>query len=88
MLFRSDGVVEAAVVGLPDEKWGDRIHAVVAGRPGLDPEALLAHARDRLANYKRPKTLEVWDALPKSAANKILRREVRDRCIAAGKEGK
>ena len=45
---------------------------VVDDRRSFDPEALLAHARDRLANYKRPKTLEVWDALPKSAANKIL----------------
>jgi acyl-CoA synthetase (AMP-forming)/AMP-acid ligase II len=86
VLLEVDGVVEAAVVGLPDEKWGDRIHAVVAGRADLDPEALMAHARERLANYKRPKSLEVWPALPKSAANKILRREVRDRCIAARDE--
>jgi acyl-CoA synthetase (AMP-forming)/AMP-acid ligase II len=83
VLLECDGVVEAAVVGMPDEKWGDRIHAVVAGRADLDPEALLAHARERLANYKRPKSIEIWPALPKSAANKILRREVRDRCIAA-----
>jgi acyl-CoA synthetase (AMP-forming)/AMP-acid ligase II len=82
VLLEIDGVVEAAVVGLPDEKWGDRIHAVVAGRADLDAEALLAHARERLANYKRPKTIEIWPSLPKSAANKILRREVRDRCIA------
>jgi acyl-CoA synthetase (AMP-forming)/AMP-acid ligase II len=87
VLLEIDGVVEAAVVGLPDEKWGDRIHAVVAGRPDLDAEALLAHARERLANYKRPKTIEIWPSLPKSAANKILRREVRDRCIA-GRTGK
>ncbi len=83
VLLEIDGVVEAAVVGLPDEKWGDRIHAVVAGRPDLQPEALLAHVRERLANYKRPKSIEVWPSLPKSAANKILRREVRERCLAA-----
>jgi acyl-CoA synthetase (AMP-forming)/AMP-acid ligase II len=88
VLLEVEGVVEAAVVGLPDEKWGDRIHAVVAGRADLDPEVLLAHARDRLANYKRPKTLEIWAALPKSAANKILRREVRDQCVAAQQAAK
>ncbi|MBI4693195.1 MAG: AMP-binding protein [Gammaproteobacteria bacterium] len=88
VLLACPGVVEAAVVGLPDEKWGDRIHAVVSGQPGLDTEKLLAHARDALANYKRPKSIEIWPDLPKSAANKILRREVRDRIVARDAERK
>ena len=71
-----------AVVGLPDDTWGDRVHAVISGRPGLDADAVLAEARDRLAGFKRPRSIEVWDELPKSAANKILRREVRDRILA------
>ncbi len=83
VLMAFPGVIEAAVVGLPDEKWGDRVQAVVAGRADLDLEALKAHARDKLANYKRPKDITVWPELPKSAANKILRREVRDRLLAA-----
>lgn len=87
VLLSFDGVVEAAVVGLPDEKWGDRVHAVVAGREGLDGEALLAHARSRLAGFKAPKSIEVWPELPKSAANKILRRTVRDRIVARNKTG-
>jgi acyl-CoA synthetase (AMP-forming)/AMP-acid ligase II len=82
VLLACDGVVEAAVVGLPDEKWGDRVHAVLAGRPELDVEAVLEFARARLADYKRPRSAEVWPELPKSAANKILRREVRDRIVA------
>jgi acyl-CoA synthetase (AMP-forming)/AMP-acid ligase II len=82
VLLEIDGVVEAAVVGLPDEKWGDRVVAVVAGRADLDTEAILEHARARLANYKRPKSVEVWPELPKSAANKILRREIRERIVA------
>ncbi len=81
VLLAFEGVVEAAVVGLPDEKWGERIHAVVAGR-GLDPEAILAHARGKLASYKRPKGVEIWPELPKTSANKILRRAVRDRIVA------
>jgi acyl-CoA synthetase (AMP-forming)/AMP-acid ligase II len=76
-------VVEAAVVGLPDEVWGERVHAVVSGRAEIDPEALLAHARAHLARHKCPKAIEVWPNLPKSGANKILRRTVRDRVIAA-----
>jgi acyl-CoA synthetase (AMP-forming)/AMP-acid ligase II len=80
VLLGLDGVVEAAVIGLPDETWGDRVHAVVAGS-GLDPETLLAAARGRLAGFKAPKSIEVWDSLPKSAANKILRREVKARVL-------
>jgi acyl-CoA synthetase (AMP-forming)/AMP-acid ligase II len=81
VLLSFPGVVEAAVVGLPDERWGDRVHAVVAGRPGLDTAAVLEHARARLAAYKCPKAIEVWPELPKSSANKILRRSVRDRIV-------
>ncbi len=82
VLLACDGVVEAAVVGLPDETWGDRVYAVIAGRSDVDPDAVLAWARERLASYKRPKGIEIWPELPKSAANKILRREVRDRLVA------
>jgi acyl-CoA synthetase (AMP-forming)/AMP-acid ligase II len=82
VLMSFPGVVEAAVIGLPDETWGDRVHAVVAGRPDLDTKALLAHARANLAGHKCPKGAEVWPELPKSAANKILRRTVRDKVIA------
>lgn len=84
VLLSCDGVVEAAVVGLPDEKWGDRVHAVVAGNTDLDIDALLGHAREKLANYKCPKSIEQWPELPKSGAGKILRREIRDRIVARG----
>jgi acyl-CoA synthetase (AMP-forming)/AMP-acid ligase II len=83
VLLACEGVVEAAVVGLPDEKWGERVYAVVAGRPGLEAERVLAHAREKLASYKRPKGVEIWPELPKTSANKILRRAVRDRVLAS-----
>ena len=85
VLMAFEGVIEAAVVGLPDEKWGDMVYAVVAGRADLDVDALNQYARDKLANYKRPKGISLWPELPKSAANKILRREVRERLLAAQK---
>jgi acyl-CoA synthetase (AMP-forming)/AMP-acid ligase II len=81
VLLSCEGVHEAAVIGLPDITWGDRVHAVVAGAPGLDPAVVLAYAQTKLAGYKRPKAVEVWDVLPKSPANKILRREVRAKVL-------
>lgn len=85
VLLSCEGVVEAAVVGVPDEKWGERLYAVVAGRKGLSADAVMAHARDRLASYKRPKGVEIWSELPKTSANKILRRAVRDQVVARQK---
>ncbi|TDK45706.1 class I adenylate-forming enzyme family protein [Antarcticimicrobium luteum] len=82
VLLEVEGVVEAAVIGLPDETWGDRVYAVVSGAAGLDPDAVLAHAKRRLAGHKCPKGVEVWPDLPKSGAGKILRRKVRDELIA------
>lgn len=81
VLLGAPGVLEAAVVGLPDEVWGDRVQAVVSGGANVDAEAVLAHARAALAGHKCPKRIEVWDALPKSGAGKILRRIVRDTLI-------
>src|ERR1700680_883664 len=51
VLLSCEGVVEAAVIGLPDDKWGDRVHAVVAGRSGLSVDAVMNHARAHLASY-------------------------------------
>lgn len=87
VLLSCEGVIEAAVVGLPDEKWGDRVHAVIVARDGVDPDAVLNQAKAKLANFKRPKGIEKWDVLPKSAANKILRREIRDKIIKREKMG-
>ena len=65
VLLACEGVVEAAVIGLPDEKWGDRVYAVVSGRQRPVADAVMAHARERLASYKRPKGVEIWSELPK-----------------------
>jgi acyl-CoA synthetase (AMP-forming)/AMP-acid ligase II len=76
-------VLEAAVVSVADTKWGEVVHAVLRGRPGLDTGALDEFLRDRLAGYKRPRAYHVWEQeLPKSGPGKILRRVVRDRIRA------
>ena len=74
------GVVDAAVVGLPDERWGQQVAAAVAPRPGveLDEEELLAFCRSKLASYKAPARIRFVEELPRNAAGKLLRRVVRE----------
>lgn len=76
-------VVEAAVVGLPDDKWGERVAAAVVTRSAAEPDEILGFCADRLAKFKRPRSMEIWPDLPTSPVGKSLRREVRDRMVAA-----
>ncbi|GAA1864531.1 long-chain fatty acid--CoA ligase [Pseudonocardia ailaonensis] len=82
-LLAHPAVVEAAVVGLPDEKWGERVTAAVVLRSSADPEEIRGFCAERLAGFKRPKVVEIWAGLPTSPVGKSLRREVRDRMLAA-----
>jgi long-chain acyl-CoA synthetase len=73
-------VAQVAVIGIPDDRWGEAVHAVVVLRPGhqATPEDLQAHARERIAGYKVPRSIEFRDQpLPLSAAMKVLKRELR-----------
>ncbi|HVW33933.1 MAG TPA: AMP-binding protein [Acidimicrobiia bacterium] len=74
-------VVEAVAVGLPDEKWGERVAAAVIARTPVTPEDLDAFCAERMAGYKRPRHLEVWDDIPLSPVGKVLRRAARDRML-------
>lgn len=75
------GVADCAVVGRPDEQWGERVAAFVVALPGasLDAVALQAHCRERLSGPKVPRSVEFLPALPRNAAGKVLKRELRDR---------
>ena len=80
-LLAHPDVAECAVIGVPDEKWGERVHAVVRLRPGADStgEDLIAFCRDRMASYKCPRTVEFRaEALPLSATGKVLKKELRE----------
>jgi acyl-CoA synthetase (AMP-forming)/AMP-acid ligase II len=79
VLFEHPDVLEAAVIGVPDERWGERVHAVLVCAPDatLDEQAVLVFARERLAAYKVPKTAEVMAELPKNATGKVLKTELR-----------
>lgn len=74
------GVSQCAVVGRPDPRWGERVHAVVVAKPGLTPlaEEIIAYMRAKLAPYKCPRSIEFREKMPLSAAGKILKAELRD----------
>ena len=79
VLYEHDAVVEAAVVALPDPKWGEVPRAFVVLAPGRDVTAadLIAHCRARLAGYKTPKAITFLDALPRNPSGKVLKRVLR-----------
>ena len=75
----------AAVIGVPDERWGERPEAVVALRPDttLDLETLQRHCREHLAGFKLPKALHQIQALPRNPSGKVLKRVLREQFAAA-----
>lgn len=85
LLIRPD-VGDAAVVGVPDEEWGQRIEAVVVPAAGynLDPEAVRADLRARLRSSLTPDRIWVWDELPRTETGKLIRRDIASRLAALG----
>jgi acyl-CoA synthetase (AMP-forming)/AMP-acid ligase II len=79
-------VIEAAVIGVPNERWGEAVHLVAVPRAGRTPaiEELIAHCRRQLADYKTPKSGELRQELPRSAAGKVLKRSLRDEFWGTG----
>jgi acyl-CoA synthetase (AMP-forming)/AMP-acid ligase II len=82
-LYSHPGVAECAVIGVPDERWGEVGRAIVVPRvgaagEGLDERALLDHLDGRLAHYKVPRSVIFADSLPRSGAGKVLKQRLRD----------
>ncbi|MFF5256107.1 acyl-CoA synthetase [Streptomyces leeuwenhoekii] len=78
-LYTHEAVAEAAVIGLPDERWIEAVTAVVVPRGEVTEAQLIAHAREKLAAFKAPKRVLFVDELPRNASGKILKRELRRR---------
>ncbi len=89
LLLRNEALAQVAVIGVPDERMGEVGMAYVVPRPGatVEPDELIAWARDQMANYKVPRRVEVVDELPLNASGKVLKFELRARAAATGPSG-
>ncbi|WP_310961804.1 acyl-CoA synthetase [Nocardioides terrisoli] len=83
-LMTHPAVADCAVVGLPDEKWGERLTAVLQLRPGqtVTPEEVRAFLKERIGSVKTPKQVEIWVDLPRSKVGKVLKTEIKERLLA------
>jgi fatty-acyl-CoA synthase len=79
-----DAVQDCAVIGLPDDKWGERVVVVVQPHAGatVDPAELIGFVKQRIGSVKTPKEVHVWPDLPRSKVGKVLKNEIKNEITA------
>jgi fatty-acyl-CoA synthase len=80
VLYAHPAVLECAVIGVPDEKWGESVKAVVVLKPGHDAKEddIIRFCKEKIARFKAPKSVDFLDTMPKTGSGKILKKELRD----------
>ncbi|MBL8549451.1 MAG: long-chain-fatty-acid--CoA ligase [Hyphomonadaceae bacterium] len=79
-IFGCPGVLEVAIIGVPSAQWGEEVKAMIVADPKAPPtkDAIVAWARERIAGYKLPKSVDFIETLPRNASGKVLRRQLRE----------
>jgi acyl-CoA synthetase (AMP-forming)/AMP-acid ligase II len=80
VIYTHPAVMDCSVIGVPDEKWGEGIKAVITLKPGMQttPEEITHLCLEKLASYKKPASVDIVEDMPRTASGKILKRELRD----------